>query len=370
MRIAFYAPMKPPDHPLPSGDRRMAQLLMAALAAGGHEVVLAGRLRSWDDATVPGRQARLRALGARLAARLVRRWQGAADRPDLWFTYHLYHKAPDWLGPAVSGSLGIPYVVAEASYAAKRRHGAWAEGFAAAAAALARADAVIAVSAVDAEGLGRVVPAARLHRLAPFIETAPFAAALATRDAARARLWRGEAGPWLLAVGMMRPGDKAQSFAVLAAALARLAGRPWRLALVGDGPLLAKVLARFPPGRVCPLGRQPLEALPPIYAAADLYVWPAINEAYGLALLEAQAAGLAVVAGRSGGVPDIVRDGTTGLLTPPGDAAALADSVTALLDDPPRRIAMGAAAARTAAAEHDFAAAVVRLNGVLERLRR
>ena len=36
MRIAFYAPLKPPDHPVPSGDRRMARLLMAALATAGH----------------------------------------------------------------------------------------------------------------------------------------------------------------------------------------------------------------------------------------------------------------------------------------------------------------------------------------------
>jgi glycosyltransferase involved in cell wall biosynthesis len=345
MRVAFYAPMKPPDHPVPSGDRRMARLLMAALAAGGHDVVLAGRLRSWDDATVPGRQARIRRLGERLAARLVRRWQGAPDRPELWFTYHLYHKAPDWLGPAVADALGIPYVVAEASYAPKRRHGPWADGFAGAAAALARADAVLAVSAVDAAGLEAVVPPGRLHRLPPFIETAPFAAAITRRGAARARLWRGDPGPWLLAVAMMRPGDKAQSYAVLAEALGRLAGRPWRLALVGDGPLRDGIVSRFPPGRVYDLGRQPLEALPEIDAAADLYVWPAINEAYGLALLEAQAAGLPVVAGRTGGVPDIVRDGTTGLLTPPGDAAAFAGAVAALLDGPARRTAMGAAAA-------------------------
>ena len=40
MRIAFYAPLKPPDHPVPSGDRRMARMLWAALRAGGHEPLL------------------------------------------------------------------------------------------------------------------------------------------------------------------------------------------------------------------------------------------------------------------------------------------------------------------------------------------
>jgi len=352
MRVAFYAPMKPPDHPVPSGDRRMARLLMAALAAGGHEVILASRLRSWDDAAVPGRQTRLRRLGERLAARLVRRWQGAPDRPDLWFTYHLYHKAPDWLGPAVADALGIPYVVAEASHAAKRRHGAWAEGFAGAAAALARADAVLAVSAIDAAGLGAAVPAGRLHRLPPFIETAPFAAAIARRDAARARLWRGDPGPWLLAVAMMRPGDKAQSYAVLAESLGRLAGRPWRLALVGDGPLRDEIVSRFPPGRVYDLGRQPLEALPEIDAAADLYVWPAINEAYGLALLEAQAAGLPVVAGRGPGVDDVVRDGVSGRLTAAGNPASFANGLTFLLRHANFRATYAKGARDTTLADH------------------
>ncbi|MFZ9635662.1 MAG: glycosyl transferase, partial [Alphaproteobacteria bacterium] len=61
MRLAFYAPLKPPDHPVPSGDRRMAQLLMAALAARGHDVELASRLRRRDGAGPPARQLRLAA---------------------------------------------------------------------------------------------------------------------------------------------------------------------------------------------------------------------------------------------------------------------------------------------------------------------
>ena len=96
--------MKPPDHPVPSGDRRMARAFMALLADLGHEVELASRFRSYDGAGDPARQARLEWLGGRLAARLLRRYRQRP--PDLWFTYHLYHKAPDWLGPVVSRALG------------------------------------------------------------------------------------------------------------------------------------------------------------------------------------------------------------------------------------------------------------------------
>ena len=112
MRLAFYAPMKPPTHPAPSGDRRMGRLLMAALRLAGHSVTLASRLRSWDDGTRPRRQARIRAAGEATAQRLIAQWRAAdvESRPDAWFTYHLYHKAPDWIGPTVSEALRIPYL--------------------------------------------------------------------------------------------------------------------------------------------------------------------------------------------------------------------------------------------------------------------
>jgi hypothetical protein len=109
MRIAFYAPLKPPNHPTASGDRTMARLVVAALQMAGHEVDIAATLRSWDGIGDGARQERLRRIGIRLAARFVRRCaRDPARRPALWFTYHLYHKAPDWLGPAVADALAIP----------------------------------------------------------------------------------------------------------------------------------------------------------------------------------------------------------------------------------------------------------------------
>ena len=80
----------------------------------------------------------------------------------------------------------------------------------------------------------------------------------------------------------------------------------------------AEVEAMFAPfgASACAARYHAAGALPGIYAAADLYVWPACNEAYGMALLEAQAAGLPVVAGREGGVPDIVAHGPPGSWSP------------------------------------------------------
>ena len=116
-RIAFYAPLKAPTHPTPSGDRRMARLLMQTLELAGAKVELASDFRSYDGQGDPARQKALRATGDILAAELIERYRAREDsaRPTAWFTYHLYHKAPDWIGPKVAAALDIPYLVAEAS---------------------------------------------------------------------------------------------------------------------------------------------------------------------------------------------------------------------------------------------------------------
>jgi len=376
MRIAFYAPLKPPDHPVPSGDRRMARLLMAALKAAGHEPILAARLRSRDGDGDRRRQARLRLLGTKLADRYLRRVAARPSlRPDLWLTYHVYYKAPDWIGPRVASALGIPYVVAEASLAEKRRIGHWQIGHRAAADAIKRANRVIGLNSADREG---VLPAlARPEHwtaMLPFLDTAPFDVVIASRRAARARVaerWRLEpALPWLVTVAMMRDDVKLESYRVLGAALARCLDRPFQLLVAGDGPAEAQVRAALKPlgGRVKFLGRLEESEVPELLVASDLYVWPAIGEAYGLAILEAQAAGLPVVAGRSGGVGDIVSDGITGILVPAGDAAAFSAATAVLIDDDTRRARMGAAARRKIAAHHDIAAAASRLDAVLRDL--
>lgn len=374
MRLAFYAPLKPPDHPAPSGDRRMARLLLDALRLGGHEPELAARLRSYDRDGVLERQTRMATIGAQLAARYVKRQYDIpyAERPRAWLTYHLYHKAPDWIGPRAAARLGIPYIVVEASVANKRAGGPWSLGHEAAIAALARAAAVISLNPNDEPGIApHVASPDRLRRLNPFLATGPYAAAEAKRGFHRTMLALRHQippkTPWLLAVGMMRPGDKLESYRVLAAALTTLKTREWVLITVGDGPARTDVHAALAPlgPRVFHLGARAEEELPAVYAASDLYVWPAVNEAYGMALLEAQATGLPVVAGAVGGVGGIVAHDRTGLLVAPRDAGALAQAAAILLDDPERRTAMSRAAARKAAEEHDLAGAATALDAIL-----
>lgn len=372
MSVAFYAPLKAPDHPTPSGDRQMAQALCRLLGELGEAPQLASRLRSYDRAGDALRQRRLARLGQAIAARFVRAVrQGRQPRPTAWVTYHGYHKAPDHLGPAVGDALDLPYLSIESSIASKQANGAWAHGHAVSLQALARADAVLALTERDVVGLRAAVGGGRLGLLRPFIDVAAFAG----HDRAAAREgWAGRLGlppgePWLLAVAMMRDDVKRRSYDLLGQALARLLDRPWRLAVAGDGTareaVLAGLVAKLGGGRVHFAGALPQPALAELYTATDLLVWPALDEAYGLVLLEAQAAGLPVVAGGAGGVPEIVVDGRTGLLAEAGNPEALSAATATLLADPARRRAMGAAGAVHVKARHDLPTARATLAAAL-----
>ena len=374
MRVAFYAPMKPPDHSVPSGDRRMAGLLIEALGVAGHQVELASRLCSRDRSGNPARQTRIKELGGALARRLIRRYKShpAGERPEVWLTYHLYYKAPDWIGPQVSDALEIPYLVAEASVAPKRARGHWDLGHRATLSALARAAAVVTLNPDD---MGCLPDPARVRLLKPFLDPAPYRAAAGTRDGHRAalaeRLELDPAQPWLLTVAMMRPGDKLDSYKALASAFSRpeLQALPWQLVVAGDGPARRQVqalFARAAPRRIRFVGQLESDQLPGLYAASDLFVWPAIREAYGLALLEAQASGLPAVAGRGGGVPEILRHGETGLLVDPMSPAAFAAAVGELISNPERRRRMAARALAVVQAEHNLSAAAGQLDAILK----
>jgi len=382
MRVAFYAPLKSPDSPSPSGDRLIGRLLIEALRRGGHEVELLSRFRAFDAGNDPARRGRLENIGKAMAARYVRRLLAMPPvrRPQAMFTYHVYDKAPDWIGPAVARALGIPYLICEASLNPARAKGATAAGHEAARAAVAAADAVIELNPADRKAVaGALKPGAAIIGLAPFIDTAAFdpgpepperpggGTAALKRSLARTH-GLDAADPWLLAVAMMRHGDKLESYRVLAEALGALRQRPWRLLVAGDGAARAQVEHAFRslgPDRVRFLGAQEGEALSLLYRGADIFVWPAVNEALGMAILEAQAAGKPVIAGRHGAIGEIVHDGVTGLLVPERDPERFAQAMAALLDDPHGASAMGRAARENTRCRHGIEGAARVLDDAL-----
>jgi glycosyltransferase involved in cell wall biosynthesis len=370
MRIAYYAPLKPVDHPVPSGDRLMARAFMALLETLGHRVEVASTLRSFDRAGDPGHQLALRDRAAIEQRRLLEGFaRGSA--PDLWFTYHAHHKAPDWLGPAVSRALEIPYVVAEASIAGKQAGGPWDIGHLATIEAVNAAHAVLALTQVDARNLRRHMgDPTRLFLFPPFIQTRT--GHPGKRDAARRDLaneFELSSDPvWLVTVAMMRKDVKLDSYRLLATALAGVASADWRLLVIGDGEAGAEVremLGGVAAERVRFLGERPPADVARLCLAGDVFVWPALREAYGMAILEALAAGLPVVACDDGGVADLVAHESNGLLAKAGAAGELAAHLDRLIGDPELRRRMGSQAAARVAERHSHDAAAARLRSVL-----
>ena len=338
MQLAFYAPMKPPDHPVPSGDRAMARGLIAALERMGAAVTLASRLRSRDGAGDGAVQADLaRAADAEIAGLIP---QGRAQGWRGWITYHNYYKVPDLIGPAVARALDIPYLQVESSRARSRLTGPWAAFAAAAEAASDAAAAIFYVTDRDAETLRRDAPEGqRLIRLRPFLmrDDLPPAAA--------------GTGP-ILSVGMMRAGDKLASYRIIARTLAALPPDSWSIELAGDGPARSEVAALMAPlrGKVRFLGALDATQMAAAYARAGVFFWPGVNEAFGLVFLEAQAAGLAVVAQDRPGLREVLAPGRHPV--PEEGVAPLADRLRLLQQSRAARTQAGAQARAHVAAHH------------------
>lgn len=338
--IAFYAPLKSPRHAVPSGDRTMARLFLRAWEAAGHEPVLASELRSFEPSGNEACQRAIAAQGEDEALRLIGSYRRTGV-PAAFFTYHCYYKAPDWIGPRVADALAIPYIVAEASRAEKRADGPFAHAHAGCELALARADAILCMTPGDREALElRRPPHQALVDCPPFIDASTWPEPPQSRADGPLRL---------ITVAMMRDGDKLQSYRLLALALEQATDLPWTLDIVGDGPARAQVEALFAPfaprirfhGLVEDRG-----ALAACFARAHLFVWPAVNEAFGLAPLEAQGMGCPVLLGDEGGVRSALADGITGRLAPPRDPAAFALLLREMAREPATLARMSAAAAR------------------------
>src|SRR5688572_31696298 len=209
MRVLLHTPLKPPDSDVASGDREMARGLARLLRRLGHSVIMPMASRVAPGVPKADRHLALQRRARQQAERLIARWlalpAGHPERFDLWFTYHCYYRKPDWLGPLVTRSLGIPYVIAEASHAPRRAQGPTRLGHRAVERALAAADLVLTVNPRDVPGVkARLRRSAHQRWLPPFIDTRPF------REAA-AKPHPTNAVPVLLSVGMMRTRDKLAS---------------------------------------------------------------------------------------------------------------------------------------------------------------
>ncbi|WP_299422910.1 glycosyltransferase family 4 protein [uncultured Shimia sp.] len=317
-QVAFYAPLKSPHHPVPSGERQMARNLMQLLRRSGIAPTLVSELRSFDKYGDAAVQAELLAQAEAEIPSLIAR--GRAEGWALWATYHSYYKAPDLLGPTVSAALKIPYVSFEATRASKRLGGPW-DGFEQKAqAACDAADVLFHFTGRDAVALqDHLKQGQQLIHLPPFL----------AQEALPTQAQPDQ--PTVLVAGMMRKGDKLASYSIIAEALGHLTG-DWQVEIAGDGPCRAEVEALMAPlgGRVQFLGQLDAEGMAEAYSRAGVFFWPGVNEAFGMVYLEAQAHGVPVVAQNRPGVRDVVA--SVGLVAD-DSPEALAAALWSVLND-------------------------------------
>jgi len=334
------------------GGQNQALLTLRGLRARGHPAeLLALRGRPLADRAqaegIPVHGVGRRA--ARLQAALVLRRLVAQRRFDLVHANEPHALTAAWLAGVhrrvplvVSRRVGFPLrsnPVARARYHAAQR--------------------IIAISRFAADRvIARGIPSERVEIIHEGIEAPPQPAALA-REQARQRWDIGEDDKLLGDVGYLVP-QKRHEVLVRALAILRQQFPHCRLLVAGDGPdrESLKRLTRELGVESAVQFAGFVEDVAQVYAALDVFVFPAREEGLGNALLGAMACGLPVVAAASGGVPELVEDGRNGLLVTDFRAEGFAAALARLLNDANLAIRLGTAG-RESILQHFTADAMV-----------
>ena len=204
-----------------------------------------------------------------------------------------------------------------------------------------RVDRFIAISSkVRDVLLSSGVPADRISLIRSTVDAAPFRNLDRSREHAEtaSRLGVGADRALIGSIAQLAP-YKGHAVLLEALSILRKQGQGFHCVIAGEGRLRAQLDSRIAELKltdsVTMLGFR--RDVPRLMAGLDIFVMPSITEGLGLAILEAFHAGTPVVASNTGGIPELVEHDVTGLLSPPGDATALADNLKRLLLDPDLR---------------------------------
>jgi glycosyltransferase involved in cell wall biosynthesis len=200
------------------------------------------------------------------------------------------------------------------------------------------------------------IPEGRVGVVAEAVDLAPWREVRAARE--RGRTGRGDPEPagaaalTILSVARQYPRkDTATLLRAMPSVLARHGGV--RLRVIGGGPELTRLVGMAGDLRIDHvvdfLGAVHSDGdVRAAFLDADVFCLPSLQEGFGIAFVEAMAAGLPIVAARAGAVPEVVEDGVTGVLVPPSDPSGVAGALVRLLDDREARLRMGNEGARWA----------------------
>ena len=228
---------------------------------------------------------------------------------------------------------------------------------------------IVAIShAVRAQLLAARLAPQRITIVADGVEVPPPVSSEQRRDA-RER-WNFTAGEQVLAFVAPLTAEKGHALLLEAFAAIRRKAPHCRLLLAGDGPLRARLEEQARAAHLVPDVRFAgfVEEIDSVYAACDVFLFPSLSEGAGTSLLSAMAHALPVVALASGGVTEILENGSNGLLVQEASPAALAGAATRLLADGEQARKLGEAARETVAAKFSADRMVEATLAVFERV--
>lgn len=352
MKISFYMPFKPFGHKNPSGDLITGMELHDFLSENNHEVEIASTLRSrwlylkpWNFLNVARERDRVTSAQKSSPA-------------DIWLSYHTYYKAPDLLGPACSSRLSIPYVIFQGIYSTKRKRSLKTfPGFLLNRTALQAAQVVFTNKKTDELNLKRLLPEERVKYISPGLIPDQFNFDLVARRALKEQ-WNVGERRVVMTTAMLRPGVKTTGVIKVIDSCAELRKRGHDLILIviGDGvnrSIIEQQGREKLSDNILFLGKIPRHELYRYYSAADVFAFPGIEEALGMVYLEAQSAGLPVVAFNNWGAKEAVIQNETGLLSSAERPEAFTQDIETLIVDRHRRIKMRDAAKTHIRKNHD-----------------
>lgn len=367
MKISFYMPFKPFGHKNPSGDLITGMELHDFLTTNNHEVEIASTLRSrwlylkpWQFANV-----------VRERGRVINALQNVPS--DVWLSYHTYYKAPDLLGPACSSRLSTPYVIFQGIYSTKRKRSLKTlPGFLLNRRALQAAQMVFTNKKTDELNLRRLLPEERVKYIAPGLIPDQFNFDLVARRALKEQ-WKVGEKRVVMTTAMLRPGVKTAGVlrVINSCVELRKRGHDVILVVIGDGvnrTILEEEGREKLHNNILFLGKIPRHELYRYYSAADVFAFPGIEESLGMVYLEAQSAGLPVVAFKNWGAKEAVVHNETGLLSAAEDPHTFTRYIEQLLMNRERRIQMRDAAKTHIRTHHDSTVNYQAVNSTLQEV--
>ena len=380
MRLAFYAPMESPDHQFPSVDGKIARKLIKVLRLGGNIVSIASHFQSYNDTGQSDRLESIRIAGKCHANNIIEEIKNLSvnKAPEVWITYKISPKSPDWIGPLVASALNIPYIIIEALYSNKYRSSPWASNLNATAQAIAQADVIVSFTQQNIDSLISLKSGKSINfLLPPFLDFSIYETCIKNRIGTRQRLAEkyslSLSKPWLVAISPMRPGHTLASYRILGRSLWLIDKPNFHLLTIGGGkalPLVKESLDPLGKDLVAWLGNQQEQNIPNLLSACDICVWPAYKETFSISLLECQAAGLPVIAGGFGAVPEIIQNGETGMVISPWNDIEFAEAIVKLSRDASSRKKMGLQAQRMIKEKYSLSTAEIILNQALSEAKK